>query len=167
MLAVVADLGRSRIYLAATDLDMQAASRAIPAGYPDTALPEEALGFRIQNYGTRKHWQMFSPRQLTGMVTLSDLVKTISPNVRQDAQAAGLTADGSEQYACAITTFLSLVLDRCADFNNSFCRWKASGQQSMQLFGRQAIPMVWDFVEPNLMGEKAVCWHTAVEICAD
>jgi putative DNA methylase len=37
----------------------------------------------------------------------------------------------------------------------------------MQLFGRQAIPMVWDFVEPNITGEKAVCWYTAVEICAD
>jgi putative DNA methylase len=26
--------------------------------------------------------------------------------------------------------------------------------------------MLWDFSEANIMGEKAVCWHTAVDICA-
>lgn len=27
--------------------------------------------------------------------------------------------------------------------------------------------MVWDFVEANIMGETAICWHTACNICAD
>lgn len=27
--------------------------------------------------------------------------------------------------------------------------------------------MLWDFSEPNIMGKKAVCWHTAINICAD
>jgi putative DNA methylase len=27
--------------------------------------------------------------------------------------------------------------------------------------------MLWDFSEANIMGEKAVCWHTAVDICAE
>jgi putative DNA methylase len=167
MLAVVAELPRSRIYLPASIDQVKAANQATPAGFPDTDLPEEALGFRVQNYGILKHWQMFTTRQLSAMVTLSDLVKTISVEVRRDAQSAGLAVDEADAYARAVTTFLALSIDRCADFNNALCRWKASGQQSMNLFGRQAIPMVWDFVEPNIMGEKAVCWHTAVEICAD
>jgi adenine-specific DNA methylase len=37
--------------------------------------------------------QLFTARQLTAMVTLSDLVKGIAVDVRRDAQAAGLAAD--------------------------------------------------------------------------
>jgi len=100
-------------------------------------------------------------------VTLSDLVKAVRADVARDALDAGLGKREAEAYAATVVTFLALALDRCADFNNSLCRWKPSGQQSLQLFARQAIPMVWDFCEPNIMGEKAVCWYTAVGICAD
>jgi len=34
----------------------------------------------------------------------------------------------------------------------------------MHLFTRQAIPMVWDFAEANLLGSKAICWSNAVDI---
>jgi putative DNA methylase len=167
LLASVAEVPRARVYLAPTPLERQRADSAAPSGYPDTDLPDEALGFRVQNYGIRKHWQMFTRRQLIAMVTLSDLVKRIDTHVHRDASAAGLAAHDAQAYADAVTTFLALALDRCADFNNALCGWKHCGQQSMHLFGRQAIPMMWDFVEPNIMGEKAVSWHTAVEICAD
>jgi putative DNA methylase len=95
------------------------------------------------------------------------LVQKVGGDVERDARAAGLAGSEAQTYSRAIKTFLALAVDRCADFNNSLCRWKPSGQQSIQLFARQAIPMVWDFVEPNIMGEKAVCWHTAYNICAD
>jgi putative DNA methylase len=35
------------------------------------------------------------------------------------------------------------------------------------VFTKQSLPMVWDFSEANIMGQKAVCWHTAADICAD
>jgi putative DNA methylase len=165
MLALVAELPRSRAYLPASELQSQAADQASPSGYPDTDLPEEALGFRVQNYGIRKHWQMFTPRQLTALVTLSDFVKAIGEDVQRDAQAAGRPDDEARDYAHAVTTFLGLAVDRCASFGNSLCRW--NGSQTVFLFTRPAIPMLWDFSEANVMGEKAVCWHTAVDICAN
>jgi len=73
----------------------------------------------------------------------------------------------ADDYAKTITTFLALALDRCADFNCGLSTWKPSGQQQMHLFTRQAIPMVWDFAEANLLGEKAICWHNAVELAVD
>src|SRR5690606_34147943 len=106
----------------------------------------------IQKYGIRKHWQMFTPRQLTAMVTLSDLVREVRADVRRDAAKAGLSDAEADVYTAAVVTFLALALDRCADFNNALSTWKPSGQQQMHLFGRQAIPMVWDFAEANLLG---------------
>jgi len=165
MLAVVAEASRGRVYLRATPEQNAAAEAAQPSAFPETELPEDALGFRVQNYGIRKHWQMFTPRQLTAIITLSDLVGEIASVIRGDCAAADFASKEADDYARAITTFLALALDRCASFNNSFCRW--NGNQTVFIFTRAAIPMLWDFSEANIMGERAVCWETAVNICAD
>ena len=86
MIAVVAEAPRGRLYLPASNDLTQVAASAAPAGYPETDLPDEALGFRVQKYGIRKHWQMFTARQLTAMVTLSDLVK-------ESTRTCGVTRD--------------------------------------------------------------------------
>jgi putative DNA methylase len=167
LLAIVADIGRGRIYLpgdAAHDL-------IVPTRPFDDVesgeMPNNARWFSPPLHGFKTYTSIFTPRQLTAMVTLSDLIKEIGIDIAQDAASAGIDPTDAKSYSDTVTTFLALTLDRCADFNNALCRWKASGQQSVQLFARQAIPMVWDFVEPNILGEKAVCWHTAVNICAD
>jgi putative DNA methylase len=165
MVAIVAQSAHGRIFLDITPEQVAAAESAMASSYPDTDLPEQALGFRVQKYGIRKHWQMFTTRQLTAMVALSDIVKEIRKDVKSDALSSGLLKEDAEAYARAIMTFLALALDRCASFNNCFCRW--NGNQTVFIFTRQAIPMLWDFSEANLMGERAVCWHTAVEISAE
>ena len=78
-----------------------------------------------------------------------------------------MSNEEAEAYSSAVTTFLALSIDRCADFNCAFSTWKASGQQQMHLFTRQAISMVWDFTEANILGEKAICWHNAVGLTAN
>ena len=82
-------------------------------------------------------------------------------------KGAGLDQKNAQAHTATVITFLALALDRCADFNCGLSTWKPSGQQQMHLFSRQAIPMVWDFAEANLLGEKAICWHNAVDITAD
>ncbi|MDD3553580.1 MAG: DUF1156 domain-containing protein [Deltaproteobacteria bacterium] len=165
LLAIVTELPRGRTYVSPTNDHENTAECTCPEGYPDSDVPEKALGFRVQLYGMNKHYKMFTPRQLTAMVTLSDLVKEVRGDVVKDARAAGLSPADAEEYAKTVTTFLALALDRCASFNNSFCRW--NGNQTVCVFTRQAIPMLWDFSEANILGEKAVCWHTAVEITAE
>jgi len=162
---VVVNIPRGRIYLPASVHQEAVANSVVPSFFPDTDLPDEALGFRVQNYGIRKHWQMFTPRQLNAMVTLSELVRGIDGDVRHDAVAAKLPIDEIEAYTNTLMTFLALALDRCAAYNNSLCRW--NGNQTVSIFTRQAISMLWDFSEANIAGDRAVCWHTAVNICAD
>ncbi len=168
LLATIADGARTRLYLSA-DPDQE---HAADVESPKDVLTEPAAGTFAGNaiglpYGFKQFRNYFTARQLASMVALSEMVKEIGKEVYQDAVAARLSNEQADTYASTIMTFLALAVDRCADFNNSLCRWKPSGQQSLQLFARQAIPMVWDFVEPNIMGERAVCWHTAVNICAD
>jgi putative DNA methylase len=167
LVAVVVEIPRGKTYLPGTPEQENVARAAKPKGFPESDLPKQALGFRIQNYGIKHHWQMFTPRQLVAMVTLSDLVKQVAVDVERDATHAGLASPQAKEYANTVITFLALAIDRCADFNCAYSTWKPSGQQQMHLFTRQVIPMVWDFAEANLLGEKAICWHNAVDICAD
>jgi len=166
LLAIVAEGRRGRLYLPADATHERAASVDAPT-VESGDMPDNPRWFSPPLVGFKTYTSVFTPRQLTAMVALSDSVKCIGTDIRRDAEDAGLTAAEADAYARAVMTFLALAVDRCADFNNALCGWKHSGQQSMHLFGRQAIPMMWDFVEANIMGEKAVSWHTAVGICAD
>ncbi len=168
LICIVSDGPKGRIYLPA-DPEHERLGRTNESRWkPDELVTTPCHEVdRLPMYGMPAWGDAFSPRQLTALVTLAELVKGVRADVKADALASGLHEKDAESYVKTVATFLGLILDRCADFNNSICRWKATGQQSIQLFARQAIPMVWDFVEANIMGEKGVCWHTAVEICAD
>jgi putative DNA methylase len=165
---IVAETARGRVYLAA-DAEHERLGRVNAA----TWKPEELVTTpchdvdRLPMYGMPTWGDAFTPRQLTALSTLSDLVRAVRSDIERDGIDSGMSATDTSAYAPSVGTFLALIQDRCADFNNAICRWKATGQQTIQLYARQAIPMVWDFVEANIMGGKAVCWASAVDICAD
>jgi putative DNA methylase len=162
LVAVVADAGRQRIYLPGSAAEQKVAASANPSEYPDQTMPQRALGFVVPNYGFRYWHQLFTPRQLTAMVTLSDLVREVRADVRRDALAAGLSEADADAYTAAVATFLALALDRCADLGNTLCTWNHADEVVRNLFKRQAIPMVWDFAEANVLGDVVGGWSTCV-----
>ncbi|MCD6540308.1 DUF1156 domain-containing protein, partial [Candidatus Bipolaricaulota bacterium] len=166
LVAIVADSDRGRVYLPATEEHKDVTQQAKPVWEPNFVIQGTTQYLGVKPYGMARISQLFTPRQLTAMVTLSDLIREVRADVRKDALNAGLSEAKAEEYARAVVTFLALALDRCADFNCLLSTWKPSGQQQMHLFVRQAIPMAWDFSEANLLGEKAICWKNAVEITA-
>ena len=62
---------------------------------------------------------------------------------------------GPQAYAEAVGVYLAIALSRLADICNALCRWELTKTQVRNLFGRQAIPMVWDFAENNVFGAAA------------
>jgi putative DNA methylase len=46
-------------------------------------------------------------------------------------------------------------ISKLADAQSSLCRWKTTMDQSIATFGRQALPMVWDYSEANVFGDMA------------
>ena len=146
LLAVVAEGRRERIYLRATEDQVRIADVPKPTDVLRTELPKQALGFRVQAYGLLHHTDLFTPRQLTAMVTFADLVREAREKILEDGV--------NEQYANAVATYLSLVVSRMADWNNALCHWEPVAQVSQQLLGEQAIPMAWDFSEANPLGKS-------------
>jgi putative DNA methylase len=57
---------------------------------------------------------------------------------------------GSEQnkgLSDAILTCLAIAVSRQTDYTSSLCSWHLTGEKLNHTFGRQALPMVWDFTE--------------------
>jgi putative DNA methylase len=169
LLAVVAEGKRNRLYLSPTLEHESIATQLQAPVFPETALPEQALSFRVQLYGMNRHSDLFTTRQLLGLTTFSDLVIETREKIIADAMAVGWSQDGQTlaagrtsvtAYADAINTFLAFAVDRSADFNNSLCRWSPSNEKVMNLFGRQALPMVWDYAEANILAESVGGWAT-------
>ncbi|MBF0108102.1 MAG: DUF1156 domain-containing protein [Magnetococcales bacterium] len=164
-LATVADIGQGRTYLPSDSVWMPEALKP-EAPMIEQNMTNDRRWFSPPLYGWSRFVDIFTPRQLTALVTLGDLVKDIHEDVVVDAAKAG-RFDDVDEYARTVTTFLALALDRCADFNNGLCRWTSGNQKVMNLFGRQAIPMVWDFAEANILGNTVGSWVTCENYVAD
>ncbi|MBA2283086.1 MAG: DUF1156 domain-containing protein [Acidimicrobiia bacterium] len=147
LVCTVADGPRQRVYLPADPVHADAARVTVTDAAPDTDLPEQALGFRVQGYGITKHRQLFTDRQLVALTTFVDVLGGL--------RARALADGADERYADALVTYLSLGIGRLANRCSSQCFWDPGGEGVMQVFARNALPMVWVFAEANPFSEAS------------
>ena len=69
-------------------------------------------------------------------------------------------------YAEAVGLYLTFCVDRAADFSNSCTRWVPSNEKGMNLFGKQAIAMTWDFPEVAILNQVVGGFAPAAEFIA-
>lgn len=176
LMAVVAEGARGRVYLSPTQEQIEVARSAQPKWAPEMDLPNNPRDFKTPNYGLGKFGDLFTPRQLIALTTFSDLVQEAIARAHEDALVAGMADDGigldqggtgAMAYAQALGVYLAFAIDRLADYGSSIATWKHSGEQVMQTYKRQAIPMTWDFPESNFMIDKSICWSSAVKYTAE
>ncbi|AFH48948.1 Adenine-specific DNA methylase [Ignavibacterium album JCM 16511] len=66
-------------------------------------------------------------------------------------------------YAKSVITYFTFVIDRLADYNSKLCVWHNSKELIAHTFGRQAIAMVWDFIEVNPFSNSSGNWGESFE----
>jgi putative DNA methylase len=86
-------------------------------------------------YGMTTWGDLFSARQNLALATIATSIKSLSQ------------VQEVSEIATPVQTLLAFALDRQADYGSSICRWVPAGEFIGNTFGRQAIPMVWDFCE--------------------
>ncbi len=172
LMAIVVEGKRGRIYLSPTKEHELIAGKVEPIWRPEIDFFQQALGFRIGNYGLKSWSDLFSKRQLLCLSTFSDLLNEVRTQIKSDAILAGMANDGkgldyggngAEAYAEAVTVYLAFALDKMADLGNSFVRWEPVAQCPRQLFGRQAIPMIWGFAEANPFSNSSGGWDVFID----
>jgi putative DNA methylase len=171
-LAIVAEGQNRRIYVPFDHLQVRAPNEAedlVATPALRVRLPSEpcrgtfASNAQGRVYGFKTFADYFTARQLVALVTFSELVTEAREQVQQDTVSAGSRDDDiplyggvtGAAYADAVATYLGMGVSRMSDICNSLCQWENSKTQVRHIFTRQAIPMLWDFAEPNIFSETA------------
>lgn len=176
LMGIVAEGARGKVYLSPDELQIEIAKLAKPSFIPSNLLPDNPRDFKTPNYGLPTFGDLFTPRQLVALTTFSDLVQEVIAKCKVDAVVAGMVDDGlsleaggagAQAYAEAVGVYLAFAVDRLVDYGSSIATWKPSGEQVMQTYKRQAIPMTWDFPESNFLAESAICLSKAVQYTSE
>jgi adenine-specific DNA methylase len=92
-------------------------------------------------YGIDTFSGLFNTRQLYVLGRLAQAVR----EAHTEMLSRGLDSD----YARALATYLGFMVDKIADYDSSFTSWRTTAEASRSTFPRQAIAMVWDYVETD------------------
>ena len=159
MMAIVAEGDRERVYIEPLSEHEAIARGAEPNWQPENDLMGKCRD-QLPLYGMHTFADIFTERQLLTLTTFSDLVGEVRERICADAVAAGMLDDGvtlqdcgtaAKAYSEAVVVYLAFAVDRIAMTGNSLVRWNSTGQKAQHCFGRQALPMIWDFAEPNVL----------------
>lgn len=171
MIAVVAEGSHGRLYLSADDEQVAMAQIEKPKDYPSGVLSGKCR-VNVSLYGFDETSDLFTNRQLTALTTFSDLVAEAQEKATEDAVAAGMANDfvpladggkGATAYGQAVGVYLAFVVDKLADYHSSICSWNPPRDGIRNTFGRQAIPMVWDYAEGNPFSNSSGCFDNMLE----
>ena len=187
LMAIVAQGDRRRVYLSPTRAHEAAADEAEPGWWPEVTISGSTQYLGVKPYGITLFDQLFTDRQLVALTTISDLVAEAIKQVEQDSAEDPAILDGTQPlgkggagppddsrgleeggcgaraYAEAVGIYLAFALSKQADLGNSHCAWEPIAQCPRHLFGRQAIPMVWDYAEANPLGDSSGAWITFID----
>jgi putative DNA methylase len=126
---------------------------------PDEPTPEgkgsgAERAFSVRNYGLDTWGDLFNPRQALALLTFADAIRR--------AHAQMLARGYPEDFARAVVTYLGIVLSRLVDKNSMLCRVIVQTEAIGFTFARQALPMLWDYIEMNPI-EHSSGWNETLD----
>lgn len=131
---------------------------------PDEPTPEgkgrgAERAFSVRNYGLNSWGDLFNARQKLALITFAEKVR--------QAHGEMLKAGYEEEYAKTVVGYLGLILSRHSSYNATLCWWEPLGERSFNVFGRQALPMVFDHSEQNPFGNLTGNWKLQTNITGE
>jgi putative DNA methylase len=171
LMAIVAEGTRERVYLPPIPEHELVAYSTKPTWKPEAEFSQQALGFRVGNYGMSKWSDLFTSRQLVALTLLTDLISEARDQLCRDAEATvdpddklGLEGGGTgvTAYAEAVSVYLAFALSKLLDRCCTLVTWFPARDSTYHVFGRQTISMTWDFAETNVLLDGSGSYSNAV-----
>jgi putative DNA methylase len=116
-------------------------------------------------YGMETFASLYTARQLATLQVFSARVKDIWRLAYDDAicnPEDSFASCNALNIANSVAIYMTLAIGKLADLNNSMCRWEPRAQCPRNLFGKQAIPMVWDYAEANPFSTSSGSWKVLI-----
>ncbi|MFW6275365.1 MAG: DUF1156 domain-containing protein [bacterium] len=119
---------------------------------PDEELPLMSGVFNVPIYGYDNWGKLFNQRQQLSLITFVYHLRKIFEKLQ--------TYGVDENYSKTISTYLGIVLNRLADKNANVVVYNVYGEKIEHVFGRQALGMIWDYVELNVLSGVNGDWFS-------
>jgi len=170
LMGIVVERKGGMIFVAPDASQSEAADSAKPDWRPDVDLPNDPRNFWTVDYGIKNFGDLFTDRQLTALNCFANLVPEVIERVSQDAMKFGMSSEdlglssnmqSARAYGEAVGFYLGMAIGRSANYWSSQTPW--GGGFIVQTFGRQSLPMVWDYAEANIFSSSTGNFGGAVE----
>lgn len=111
---------------------------------PSEKMQRNSAGGDTFSWGITEWGQMFTSRQLYMLQTLINKIEIIKKELNPQ----------HDDYGKAVVTFLGILIDRGSVISTSFGRWDVTRENVQSPFSKQAVPMIFDYPEANLLGSS-------------
>jgi putative DNA methylase len=105
----------------------------------------------VTRIGITKFGDLYTPRQALALITLQEIALRVAD------------CEGDREFNRAVATLLHFVVSRYIFQNCALSRWNATGAKIEGAFGKQALQVVWDFVEANPFSNGSANWNNALD----
>jgi putative DNA methylase len=167
LMAIVAAGNRGRVYVSPIAEHEAIARSAEPEWRPEVELVGKCRD-QLPLYGINTFADLFTSRQLIMLTTFTNLLDKAYEKIRQVPVSEDVSflcnnpkysLERLKDYADAISVYLGFTVCRQANRSCSISFWDSTRQNIQQAFGRQALPMTWDFCESNAFSESSGNWN--------
>jgi len=104
-------------------------------------------------YGMKLWGDIFNSRQKLALIIFAEKIRELNNNFHIN----------DKEYIMVIQTYLALVLNKVIGKSNTFARWNNISEKVEYLFARQALQMLWDYAESNLISQFAGGWQEYIK----
>ncbi|MCC9601011.1 DUF1156 domain-containing protein [Stieleria sp. JC731] len=168
LMAIVAEGIRERIFLPPLE-DHEVIARSVVRRDERSIhvpLANDPRNLWCLQYGLDHFDKLFTNRQFETLLTFSDLVGDIKDDVISDASKSMSITDstklsgggnGPVAYGEAVSIYLAFAVDKVAEGSSVICSWSPlpTKLHVVSTFGRQALPMTWDYAESNVFADSS------------
>jgi putative DNA methylase len=120
---------------------------------PDEEIDPNSLKPRTMwLYGMSRWGDLFNSRQKLALITFTEKVRLAYKKMIEEGY--------DKEYAKAVVSYLGLGVSRVVEYMSNLCIHDNTQERTVHVFGRQALPMVWDYSELNPLSEAVGSWES-------
>lgn len=153
LLVVIAEGDNERVFLSVNEELEKNFSSIVTELKIQTKINDNPRDIRTQLYGLTEYGDLFTPKQLIILDCFVKNLQAVKVKIEADYECVNSTGKDQkltqEEYSKIIISYLALAISKLTDRCSTVCSWDSSRSSIRNTFGRQALPMTWDFAEPN------------------
>ena len=168
LMALVLEGNRERIYLSPSPEQEKIGTNANPQWIPDTPIEKNPRYLSPPLYGMENYSDIYTNRQLLVLSNFCKSLDDLKIKILEDFEniekvGNEVNSQFQNDYTNALLTYMSFIIGRQANRGSTISCWDNGLQKIGQAFGRQAIPMTWDFCESNPFCNSSGNWLGQIE----